>query len=231
MSSAGERDSAASMSRPDAAACLLDLDGTLIDSRPGIKASCEAALRALGHVPDPAFDVTPLIGPPMPQVMRRLLERYCDDRFDAGIEAYRAHYGEIGMHQAVVYPGIASAVRQLAARARCLVVTSKRSVFARHIVAALEFADAIQGVYGTEADGSLDDKAQLIAAVLRAEGLDSDTAVMIGDRVHDIIGAQNNGMRAIGVLWGYGTRDELEQAGADALAGTPTELPRKACPP
>jgi phosphoglycolate phosphatase len=203
---------------------LLDLDGTLIDSRPGIKASCEAALRALGHVPDPAFDVTPLIGPPLPQVIGRLLARYRDERVEAGMAAYRAHYGEIGMYQATIYPGIAAAVRQLAAQAQCFVVTSKRAGFASRIVAALEFAAAVRGVYGTEPDGSLDDKALLIGAVMQRESLAPGTTVMVGDRSHDIVGAHANGVRAIGVLWGYGTRDELVQAGAEALAATPAEL-------
>jgi phosphoglycolate phosphatase len=205
-------------------AILIDLDGTLIDSRPGIAASCEAALRALGHAPDPSFDITPLIGPPMPKVMARLLESYGDDRIDAGIEAYRAHYGEVGLHMAVMYPGIEEAVRRLAADAVCFVVTSKRAVFAERIVDGLGLAQTFRRVYGTTPDGSLDDKADLIAAVLRAEALDARDAVMVGDRSHDVHGAHANAMRVIGVLWGYGSRAELEAAGADALAGAPVKL-------
>jgi phosphoglycolate phosphatase len=203
---------------------LLDLDGTLIDSRPGIAASCVAALHALGHIPDPAFDVTPLIGPPLPHVMARLLSRYGDDRVDAGMAAYRAHYGEIGLHMATVYPGIAEALRTLSGRARCFVVTSKRKDFAARIVASLEFSGTICGVYGTEPDGSMDDKARLIAAVLRIEHLGSNDCIMVGDRSHDVIGARDNGLRALGVLWGYGSRDELIAAGADALVATPGDL-------
>jgi phosphoglycolate phosphatase len=205
-------------------ALLLDLDGTLIDSRPGIAASCEAALRALGHTPDPSFDVTPLIGPPMPQVIGRLLERYGDDRIEAGIAAYRAHYGEIGLHLATIYPGIADALPILSSGAQCFVVTSKRSIYARRIVEALGLAVWFRGIYGTDPDGGLDEKADLIAAVLRAEALDPGDTVMVGDRLHDVLGAHANGMRAIGVLWGYGSRAELEAAGADALADTPGEL-------
>jgi phosphoglycolate phosphatase len=203
---------------------LIDLDGTLIDSRPGIATSCEAALRALGHTPDPAFDVTPLIGPPLPQVIARLLARYGDDRVEAGMRAYRAHYGEIGLYMATVYPGIPEALRTLSGQARCFVVTSKRKDFAARIVASLEFADTIAGVYGTEPDGSMDDKARLIAAVLCHECLDPNATIMVGDRSHDMIGARANGLRAIGVLWGYGSRDELEAAGADSLLATPDEL-------
>jgi phosphoglycolate phosphatase len=203
---------------------LLDLDGTLIDSRPGIAASCEAALRALGHTPDPSFDVTPLIGPPMPQVMARLLRSFGDDRIEAGIAAYRQHYGTVGLHMATVYPGIAESVRDLATDASCFVVTSKRKDFAARIVASLEFAGAISGVYGTEPDGSLDDKALLIGTALRNERLDPTRTVMVGDRHHDVIGARANALRAVGVLWGYGSREELEAAGADMLIGAPEDF-------
>jgi phosphoglycolate phosphatase len=205
-------------------AVLLDLDGTLIDSRPGIGASCAAALRALGHTLEPEFDITPLIGPPLPQVITRLLARYGDDRVEAGMAAYRAHYGETGLHMATVYDGIADAVRRLAEHSRCYVVTSKRKDFAVRIVAALAFADAISGIYGTEPDGSMDDKARLIASVMRHEALDASCTVMVGDRSHDMIGARANQMRAIGVLWGYGDQAELEAAGADALVTTPAGL-------
>jgi phosphoglycolate phosphatase len=205
-------------------AILLDLDGTLIDSRPGITASCHAALLALGHTPDPAFDVAPLIGPPLPQVIARLLASYGDDRTEAGMVAYRAHYGEIGLSMVSVYPGIAETLRSISRNVRCFVVTSKRTEFAARIVSALPFADAISGVYGTEPDGSLDDKARLIATVLRSEALDPHDTVMVGDRSHDVIGAHANRLRAIGVLWGYGSRDELQAAGADLLLQAPTEL-------
>ncbi len=210
-------------------AILLDLDGTLIDSRPGIAASCAAALRALGYEPDPAFDVTPLIGPPLPQVIARLLARHGDGRVDAGMAAYRAHYGETGLRMATVYPGIPDALRTLSVHARCFVVTSKRKDFATRIVGSLDFRGAIHRVYGTEPDGSVDDKARLIAAVLRIERLDPDDAVMVGDRSHDMIGARANGMRSIGVLWGYGSRDELSAAGANTLAATPGELVTALC--
>ena len=168
--------------------------------------------------------MTPLIGPPLPQVIARLLARFGDDRVDAGMAAYRAHYGEIGLHMATVYPGIAEALRALPAQARCFVVTSKRKDFAARIVESLDFAGTICGVYGTEPDGSMDDKARLIAAVLRIERLDPNDCTMVGDRSHDVIGAHANGLRAIGVLWGYGSRDELTAADADALVAMPGDL-------
>jgi phosphoglycolate phosphatase len=205
-------------------AILLDLDGTLIDSRPGILASCEAALHALGHALDSSFDITPLIGPPLPKVIAGLLAQFGDHRVEAGIAAYRAHYGEIGLHMATVYPGIPAALRVLSGHARCLVVTSKRKDFALRIIASLEFADTISGVHGTEPDGSLDDKARLIAAAMQRENLDPHDTVMVGDRSHDMIGARANGMPAVGVLWGYGSREELLAAGAERLVAAPADL-------
>jgi len=204
---------------------LLDLDGTLIDSMPGIRASCLAALDALGHAPDPATDFRGLVGPPLPEVMRRLLRPHGDDRIDLAVTAYRAHYGESGMYSATVYPGVAETLERLHRRGkRMFVATSKRTVFAAPIVHRLGLAKWLRGVYGTASDGSLDHKADLIAALLRAERLATDSVVMIGDRSHDIAGARTNGVRAIGALWGYGSRAELEAAGADALLGHPSEL-------
>ena len=208
----------------NARAILLDLDGTLIDSRPGIAASLDAALRALGHTPDPSFDITPMIGPPLPSVIGRVLALYNDDRIDAGITAYRAHYGETGLYQFTIYPGMADTLRALSVRAQCFVVTSKRTIFAARIIETIGFTPMLGGVYGTEPDGSLDDKADLIAAVLHREKLDPRNTIMVGDRLHDIHGAHANGLPAIGVLWGYGSRTELEEAGADTLVSQPSEL-------
>jgi phosphoglycolate phosphatase len=205
---------------------LLDLDGTLIDSLPGIRASCLATLATLGHVLDPAIDFTSLVGPPLPEVMRRLLSRYGDDRIDAAVIAYRAHYAEAGMYEATVYPGVPAMLEALVSTgAAVFVATSKRTMFARPILQRLGLADRLRGIYGTEPDGSLDDKTRLVAALLRAEGIDPRETVMAGDRSHDMVGARANGVGAIGVLWGYGSRGELEAAGAERLVASPDELP------
>ena len=204
---------------------LLDLDGTLIDSVPGIRASCLATLDALGHAPDPAIDLRHLIGPPLPEVMRQVLGPYGDGRIDLAVTTYRAHYAEIGMFLATVYPGVMETLECLHRRGvRVFVATSKRTVFAAPIVHRLDLAQWLHGIYGTEPDGSLDHKADLIAALLRAEQLAARSTVMVGDRSHDIQGARANGVRAIGALWGYGDRAELEAAGADVLVGHPSEI-------
>jgi phosphoglycolate phosphatase len=203
---------------------LLDLDGTLVDSRPGIVASLHAALRALGHEPDPALDLTFAIGPPIAEAVTLLLRRYGDDRVPMGVAAYRAHYGAAGILDSRVYPGIAEALTALRSVGKVCVATSKRTDFAHAMLQRLALADAVTGVYGTEPSGALDRKDALIAHVLASESIRPEHAVMIGDRREDIAGAHANHVRAVGVLWGYGSRAELLEAGADVLAPEPHDL-------
>lgn len=207
-------------------AILLDLDGTLIDSQPGILSSCRAALRALGHVPRPMRDLSAVIGPPMDDVMRFLLAEYEDDRVAEAVAAYRVDYGEKGLFESTTYSGIPDALQEMKnAGAQLYVATSKRTVFARRILEHLKLAILFDGIYGSEQGGVLDHKPELISHILSQHALTPSSCVMVGDRHYDIIGANTNKIRALGVLWGYGTRDELETAGAYKLVTEPAFLP------
>ena len=204
---------------------LLDLDGALVDSLPGIAASGRAALVALGHPPDPGLDIAAMIGPPIEEMMQLMLARYGDDRVAEGVAAYRADYGARGLLASAPYPGIPEALDALrAAGARLMLATSKRRVFAERILDHTGLAPRFAAVHGSEPGGALDHKPELIAHILARHALDAADCVMVGDRRHDIAGAHANGVRALGVLWGYGSRDELEAAGADALVGDPADL-------
>lgn len=206
-------------------AVLLDLDGTLIDSRPGIAASCLATLRALGHAPDEAFDITPFIGPPLEEVLRVLLRTYDDDRLDEAVSAYRQHYGDSGFLGSELYPGIGEALEDMRqAGLRIYMATSKREIFARRIAEHLNLAGYFDGIYGSVHDGALDHKPELLAHILSERNLMASDALMVGDRRHDIVGAHAVRMRGLGVLWGYGSRDELETAGADHLVERTADL-------
>jgi phosphoglycolate phosphatase len=210
-----------------APAVLLDLDGTLIDSRPGIAASSLAALRTLGHAPDDAFDVTPFIGPPLEEMMQALLRVREDDRIDEAVTAYRQHYGDIGLLASEPYPGIGDALEALRqAGLRIYLATSKREIFARRILENLKFASWFDGIYGSVPGGQRDHKPELLAHILSAEDISAPHALMVGDRRYDIAGAHAVRMRGLGVLWGYGSRDELETAGADQLVEQPADLAR-----
>ena len=206
---------------------LLDLDGTLIDSCPGILASCLAALRALGHEADETLDIRRAIGPPLEDMMQILLQSYGDDRIGEAVAAYRQHYGESGFLGSVPYPGIGKSLEEMKRTGlRIYLATSKRAIFANRILERLKFATYFDGIHGSVPNGELDHKPQLLAHILSKHDLSPSHCLMVGDRRHDISGAHAVGMRGLGVLWGYGTRDELETAGADQLVDSPADLAR-----
>jgi phosphoglycolate phosphatase len=206
---------------------LLDLDGTLIDSQPGILASCLATLRALGHEPDETLDIKRSIGPPLEDTMRVLLQRYGDDRVGEAVAAYRQHYGESGFLGSVPYPGIGSSLKEMQqAGLRIYLATSKRETFARRILQHLGFARYFDGIHDSVPGGELDYKPELLAHILSKHNVLLSHSLMVGDRRDDISGAHAVGMRGLGVLWGYGTRDELEASGADQLVESTAGLAR-----
>ena len=204
---------------------LIDLDGTIADSRPGIIASLRAGLRDLGHTPAPGEDFTWAVGPPLPEVWSRLMAQFGDDRVELGMARYREHYGLTGLYDATLFPGIAEAIEGLYLGGHDLIVaTAKRVDFAHRLVENLGLASRFLGIYGCIPDGTLDDKADLIADIMRRESLTADAMVMVGDRKHDIHAAHANGVKAIGVAWGYGAPAELAAAGADTIIAVPGEL-------
>jgi phosphoglycolate phosphatase len=206
---------------------LLDLDGTLIDSLPGILASCRAALRTLGHEPDESLEIRRFIGPPLEDTMQFLLQSYGDDRVGEAVVAYRRHYGESGFLGSVPYPGIRESLEEMRETGlRLYLATSKRATFASRILDHLKFTAYFDGVYGSAPGGELDHKPELLAHILSERSLSPSHCLMVGDRRHDISGAHAVGVRGLGVLWGYGARDELETAGADQLVESPADLAR-----
>ncbi len=202
---------------------LLDLDGTLTDSRPGIVRCVRHALAELG-LAAPA-DLDHCVGPPLHDSLRELLGAHAQ-RLDEAIAAYRQCYSEGGMLENRVYPGIAGALGALGtAGARLFVVTSKPHVYARRILAHFDLEAHFDAVFGAELDGTHADKPSLIAHTLQQASLPAGDCVMVGDRRHDIEGARANAVPALGVLWGYGSHEELTGAGATWLCDTPGRLP------
>jgi phosphoglycolate phosphatase len=207
------------------ASVLLDLDGTISDSRPGIAACFRYTLQQMGHDPAEAGDVTWAVGPPIAVSLGRLLAIYQDDRVDAALPIYRARYSDVALYDCSVFPGVRVLLDALRQSGHTLcVATSKRRDFAERVVEFLGLGDVLPQVYGALPGGGLDDKADLLAEILKVEGYDPATTVMVGDRLHDIHAAKANGLRSIGVLWGYGGQQELQEAGADYLASAPGEV-------
>ncbi|MEM6839817.1 MAG: HAD family hydrolase [Cyanobacteria bacterium P01_C01_bin.120] len=202
---------------------LFDLDGTLTNPQQGITACIQHAFRELGEpVPD-AATLTGWIGPPLQESFLTVLGDR--DRATRAVQFYRDRFSTIGLYENQVYAGLPAILADLRQAGHQLwVCTSKPQIFAHKIVEHFALAPLFQGVYGSELTGDRAYKTDLIAYVLQSERILPEAAVMIGDRHHDIHGALQNGLRAIGVTWGFGSVAELKQAGADRLCRRPADL-------
>ena len=205
---------------------LFDLDGTLTDSSPGIVACFQHAFSVLGHPIPSGKVIEAFIGAPLRYVFQQLLPPDCsEDGVNDAITHYRERFADVGLLENSVYDGIPEALLVASSHgADLFVVTSKPRVFAQRIVEHFNLAKHFQKVYGSELDGRLADKAELISHALSTSGLSAVDTVMIGDRKHDVHGALSNGVYPVGVLWGYGSQEELKLAGAEKLYQRPNEL-------
>ncbi len=200
---------------------FFDLDGTLIDSADGITRCVAYAFERLGE-PVPALDaLRGWIGPPLRDSFMPVLRDAV--RVEAAVAFYRERFEDIGYAEHRLYDGIADALAALLERGhRISVVTAKNEPHARKIIGAYDFAQHFDTIVGATIDGRISHKPQLIGEALARLALDAHDCVMIGDRHMDIDGARHHGMRSIGVLWGFGTPEEL--AAADVLVDSPQDL-------
>lgn len=204
---------------------FFDLDGTLTDSAEGILASFRHTLQGLRVRPPAEQDLRRCIGPPLHHSFARLLASEDKERIQAAVDMYRAYYALHGVAGNRVYPGVSQMLRELAARGmRLFVVTSKQEEVAGDILRAFGLQAFFRAVHGSVADGTRSSKTSLIAHALHSNGLDAQSCVMVGDRHFDIAGALENGVRAVGVTYGYGSGSELRAAGAKTLCASPCGL-------
>lgn len=208
---------------------LFDLDGCIVDSTEPIRRCLDAAFAEHGLPPLTPEGLRRHIGPPL-QVS--LLEIIAEHDLDPGlldglVAAYRSRYAPMSVELAVAYPGVAELIGALvAAGERVGVVTSKPQRFAVPILEALGLLARLEVVVGpdlTEAEPKTDTLARALALL---GPVDRTASVMIGDRHHDIEAAHAHGLAGIGVLWGFGTREELSDAGATAIVASAEELAR-----
>ena len=207
-------------------AVLLDLDGTLTDPKEGITRCIAHALERMGVKAPPLEELTFAIGPPLRPSLARLIGSDDRDDVEAALAAYRERFSAVGLFENAVYEGIPAALAELRDRGHALyLATSKPRVYAERILAHFGLTSRFSDIYGCELDGRMERKDEIIGHILAAHQIQPGDAVMIGDRSHDVLGARTNQVAALGVTWGYGTRDELTQAGAFALCDQPAELP------
>lgn len=206
---------------------LFDLDGTLTDPAEGITRSVQYALRRFGIEVDDLHSLTPFIGPPLAESFREFYG-FDDERIPEAIRVMREYFGSRGWRENRLYKGMPQLLGRLRAAGYTLAVaTSKPVVFARRILDHFDLAQHFAFTGGAELDGRRQAKAEVIAHVLREMHVaDAASCLMIGDRRHDIAGAVAVGMDSCGVLWGYGSREELAEAGATRIAADLGELER-----
>lgn len=192
---------------------FFDLDGTLTDPELGITNSIAHALGELG-APIPArTELRRYIGPPLQSGFAALLGTSDESVIARAIALYRDRFADVGLYGNSLYAQALDTLQYLAAAEhRLFVATSKPAVYANRIVEHFGIDRYLTRLYGAELSGERSDKAELIAHLLAAERIVPDHAVMVGDRCHDLIGARANGVVSIGVLWGFGDREELRQA-------------------
>jgi len=204
---------------------LFDLDGTLTDPVVGITRCIRHALARLGHPSPPDSALARYVGPPLRGTFAELLATTDAALVSQALVHYRERFADVGMFENHVYPDVPSGLDELAGRGhRLWIVTSKPQVYARRIAGHFGLALRFEGIYGSELDGTNTDKTDLVRLVLGREGLAAADTWMIGDRGADLRGGRANGVRTAGVLWGYGSADELRAERPDALVASMADL-------
>ncbi|MBP5606559.1 MAG: HAD family hydrolase [Ruminiclostridium sp.] len=206
---------------------LFDLDGTLTDPGVGITNSVIYSLRKFGIEVDDRRSLYRFIGPPLRESFMRFYG-FSEEQAELAVTYYREYFRKDGMFENELYGDIPELLSRLKESGRTLIVaTSKPEEFAVEILRHFGIYDRFDLVAGATMDSRRNEKADIIAYALESRGIsDKASAVMIGDREHDIFGAKKNGLDSVGVLFGYGTYDELRDAGADRIAEKPLDILR-----
>lgn len=204
---------------------LFDLDGTIVDSSVGITDSVMYALKRYGIVEADRTKLYSFIGPPLTESFGKYYG-FSPEKAGEAVEAYREYYQEKGIYDIEVYGGFEDTIKKLRETGKRLIVaTSKPEAFARKVLDYCGLAQYFEYIAGAEMDESRGTKAAVIAYALASCRIeDTSKTVMVGDREHDVIGAKKNGLDCVGVLYGFGSQEELREAGADHIVSRPEDI-------
>lgn len=203
---------------------IFDLDGTITDSGQGIMNAIRYAVKkhALPEVSEEVL--RSFIGPPLKEQFQSVFG-LSEEEGVVMVTTYREYYSDKGIYENRVYGGVPEMFESLKrAGVRILMATSKPEKYAKQIAEHFGFSGYFDFIGGACMDGRRTDKHEVIEYVIASCYVDRETAVMIGDRRHDIIGAAKAGIHSLGVLYGYGSRKELEDAGAEMIAAVPGDI-------
>ncbi|MDR3595695.1 HAD family hydrolase [Clostridium sp.] len=204
---------------------LFDLDGTLTDSGEGITKSVQYALKSFGIIVDDIKELNKFVGPPLRDSFK-MFYNLSDEQAELGIKRYREYYADKGIYENSLYDGIVELLETLKKYNKKIVLaTSKPEVYAKQILKYFNIDKYFSFVAGADFEETRVKKGDVIKYALEeAKISDLSKAVMVGDREHDIIGAKENNIKSIGVLYGFGDVIELTQARADYIAKNTSEL-------
>jgi len=204
---------------------MLDLDGTLLDSKPGIIRGMVHTLESLGVSLPTESEMEHYIGPPLDYGFKQMLQTDDMEAVENAVTVYREYYRGGGIFDCALYDGVPELLRNLQGPARSVfLVTSKPQPFAEQLISHFELDGYVQQIYGATFDPSRARKTDVLKHALNSSSVDPETAVMVGDRDQALLAANANGTSAIGVLWGYGSRSELDGCRPDAIAEQMSEL-------
>lgn len=206
---------------------LLDLDGTLTDPKEGITKSIQYALERMNaHIPS-MDELEWCIGPPLIDAFHILLDTEDRMAVNQAISFYRERYVDQCIIENIPYQGIQETLARLThANLKLYLATSKPWKYAGKILEHFDLSDYFTAIHGSELDGTRDYKKDLIAYILKTHHLPADQTIMVGDRVHDVVGAKHNHLKCVGVTYGYGSLEELQKAGADIICNHHEEVRR-----
>lgn len=204
---------------------LFDLDGTLTDPFEGITNSVVHALKYYGIEVSDKRELACFIGPPLIESFMKYYGLSRDEAVEA-VERYREHFGVKGLFENEIYEGVSDMLRRLKESGKVVIMaTSKPEVYARRIAEHFDIAKYFDYMAGSLLEGKRVAKTEVIEYALETLGItEREECIMIGDRHHDINGARLSGMKSAGCLWGYGSEEELREAGADIILRSVDEI-------
>ncbi len=204
---------------------VFDLDGTLTDPGEGITNSVAYALKKLGIDPPPREELYAFIGPPRSESFQHYFDLTPEGAKHA-ISLYREYFKDKGIFENVVYPGVPQLLQRLESEGKVLLLaTTKPEVFAKQVLDHFSLSKHFAFIGGSHLDGRRTKKEELIPYALQSANItDFARCIMVGDRKHDILGAVASGISSLGVLYGFGSLEELRKAGANYIAKTVAEL-------
>ena len=199
--------------------CLFDLDGTLTDPAPGITASVAYALEKFGIEVSERAELNKIIGPPLVYSFKTYFG-FTDDMAKQALLYYRERFSAGGLYENEIYPGIAELLKNIkAGGGKVILATSKPEEFAAMILEHFDILKHFEFVAGNTLDETRPEKRQVIEHIINNyPDISSENTVMVGDREYDVLAAKEFSLPSVGVLFGYGSLEELKTAGADMLA-------------